>query len=369
VRVASSIACAATLAACGSATIPPADDRDGGTHDGAPRIDADPARPDAVPPGTRLFRDDLPWTRDVSDLAPSAESAAIIGALAGAGGWGTGDFRTDMSIDIQEASATTPRIAITAKDEAWAQATYGDPSRAEFYRPDCDDAPMPVPPDGAVEGESGYACAHGGDCHLIVIDRAARTLHEMWRADRRGDTLYGGCVAIWHLDADYDPDRLRGRGCSSADAGGFPIAAMLATADEVATGRVDHALRFILPNARIRRGVYVSPATHSTFPTSGGNSLPPYGVRLRLRAAFPESSLPSEGARVLARALKRYGMFLADGGNLPLTIASDRYSTARWSDLGIDAHSLSALRASDFEVVEYGNPVDWRADTTCTRAP
>lgn len=355
------------LAACGGGGVGTVDGRTTHVDADPARPDADPTRPDATPAGPHLFTDDLPWDRDVSGLAPSTESTAIIDALDAAGGWGTGDFRIDMSIDIQEADASTPRVAFTPKDEAWAEANLGDADLAEFYRPDCDEVPMPLPVGGAVEGESGYACTEDGDCHLIVIDRGARTLFEMWRADRPGATLFGGCTARWDLDANYDPDRLRGRGCSSADAGGFPIAAMLATADEVATGEVGHALRFILPNPRIRRGIYVPPATHSTFPTNGGANMPPYGVRLRLRATFDERTLPSDGARVLARALKRYGMFLADGGNLPLTIASDRYATARWDDLGVDAHSLSALRATDFEVVEYRDPVDWRADTTCVR--
>src|SRR5207253_11272291 len=131
---------------------------------------------------------------------------------------------------------------------------FGTPDNAEFYSPDCDTPKMPMPVGGAVEGETGYACTQNGDCHLLIVDSSTHHLYEMWRADLQGGTLYGGCTADWNPDAADDPKLLRGKGCSSADAGGFPITAMLATPEEVASGEVKHALRFILPNTRIRNG-------------------------------------------------------------------------------------------------------------------
>jgi hypothetical protein len=162
------------------------------------------------------------------------------------------------------------------------------------------------------------------------------------------------------------PDTLRGDQCTSADAGGFPIAAMLFSADEVASGAINHAIRFILPNARIRSGVYVRPATHAGGP-SGGTSLPPYGVRFRLRADFPLASLPSEGARVIARAMQRYGMILADGGNIALTAQSDRFTTHKWTDVAVDSHSLTAIQVTDMEVVGMGATIPLTYD--CVRNP
>ena len=152
-----------------------------------------------------------------------------------------------------------------------------------------------------------------------------------------------------HLSAD------RARpGCTSADAAGFPIAPLLFTADEVAAGHIDHAIRFILPNSRIRQHVYVHPATHTTNPTSGPATAPPYGVRLRLRADYPLASLPNEGARVVARAMQKYGMFLADGGNIALTAQSDTFTTAKWNGL-LGPHDLAALHVSDFQMVAAGD--------------
>jgi serine/threonine-protein kinase len=188
----------------------------------------------------------------------------------------------------------------------------------------------------------------------------------MWRANFSGGTFYGGCTAVWDLTKSYPPN-LRGDGCTSADAGGFPIGAMLFTADEVAANEIPHAIRFILPNQRIRGGnVYVHPGSHTTGATSGGSNAPPYGVRFRLRSDFPLSSLPSNGARVVARALQKYGMFLADGGNIALTAADDRFTQHKWTDVGVDSQSLTGIQVSDMEVVDMGTPV---SAGSCVRNP
>src|SRR6185436_17168243 len=125
------------------------------------------------------------------------------------------------------------------------------------------------------------------------------------------------CMAVWDLGNTY-LDNGRGQDCTSADGAGFPIAPLLFNADEVAAGSIDHAIRFILPNSRIRDNIYVHPATHSTGPTIGPPQAPPYGAHLRLRADFPLASLDSEAERVIARAMLKYGMFLADGGTVAL---------------------------------------------------
>jgi hypothetical protein len=160
------------------------------------------------------------------------------------------------------------------------------------------------------------------------------------------------------------PPSGRGEQCTSADAAGFPIAPLLFSADEVAAGAIDHAIRFILPNARIRSGVYLHPATHAGAP-SGPVEAPPYGARLRLRPDFPISSLPP-GASVVARALQRHGMLLADGGTIALTARSDRFTTAKWAGL-LDASDLAALRPSDFEMVDGGARIPLTYD--CLRNP
>lgn len=64
-------------------------------------------------------------------------------------------------------------------------------------------------------------------------------------------------------------------------------------------------------------------------------------------------SLPSEGAKVVARAMQKYGMYHADGGNIALTAQSDRHTTAKWDGL-LDPQDLAALKVEDFEVIDHG---------------
>ncbi|HEY4055148.1 MAG TPA: hypothetical protein VGM39_01025 [Kofleriaceae bacterium] len=281
------------------------------------------------------FSQPMFFNGDVSATAKAANSASIISTLSSSGGWGTGHMQIDFAIDVLTADGSTPMRSFTPTED--------------FYSPDCDQVPMPVPAGGNVEDESGYACNGDGDCHLIVNDPATHTLYEMWRANITS-TFQGGCLAVWHTGQPYG-DTLRGQQCTSADAAGFPIAPLLFSADEVAAGHIDHAIRFILPNNRVKRG-FVKPATHGTF-TSGGVNAPPYGVHLRLRADYPIDSLPSEGAKVVARAMQKYGMYHADGGNIALTAQSDRHTTHKWAGL-LGAQDLSALQVSDFEVIDHG---------------
>lgn len=316
---------------------------------------ADDTSTDTGPPaacGDHYFPDDAPWYRDYTDADVHPNSDAIVGWLEGAG-WGGGDqMRIDFSIEVLQADASTPRLPFEAT--------------GDFYSPDCDFVPVPVPDGYALEGEEGYACTNDGDCHLIVYDCDERRLYEMWRANIDGGTFYGGCLAVWDMDMVY-PDTGRGDGCTSADAAGFPIAPLLFDADEVAAGEIDHAIRFILPNENIRHYIYTRPATHSTGPTSAPDPAPPYGVHLRLRDDYPLESLPSEGARVVARALQRHGMFLADGGQITLTARSDRYTTAKWDGL-LDSYDLASIRPSDFQVIDWGPDLDWE-QVECSREP
>lgn len=313
---------------------------------------ADVPAPEACTPQSRpYFPRGAVWYQDVSFAPTDAESKQVIAWLQSAGGWGFGRMQVDFSIEVLTADASTPVVAF-------------EPT-GDFYSPDCDFAPVPLPPGGALEGESGYQCLSDGDCHLIVADDASQRLYEMWRANIAGGRFYGGCLAVWDMTRVYPPYG-RGENCTSADAAGYPIAPLLFTADEVAGGWIDHAIRFVLPNSRIRKGVYVHPATHSTGAAGGGPYAPPYGTRLRLRADFPLQTLPTPGARVVARAMQRYGIFLADGGNVALTAQSDRFTAQKWAGL-LGPHDLRSIQVSDFDMIDGGTRVPYTGD--CVRAP
>lgn len=278
------------------------------------------------------------FNQDVSAEPAAADSAQLISSLRAAGGWGNRDrFSIDFSLSVLTSDETTPLRTFTPN---------------EYHQtPDCEVMAVPVPIAGHVEGEYSYKCESGGDCHLIVHDEANGKLYEMWRADIKSSLQFeGGCLAVWDTRQRYADD-LRGHQCTSADAAGLPIAPLLFTADEVAAGEIDHAIRFILPNDRVRQG-FVRPATHGAY-TDGGEGAPYYGVHLRLRADYPVESLPGEGARVVARALQKYGMYHADGGEYALTAQSDRYTAAKWPGL-LDENDLESLTVEDFEVIDHG---------------
>jgi serine/threonine-protein kinase len=161
--------------------------------------------------------------------------------------------------------------------------------------------------------------------------------------------LSAGLIAVWDLTKVY-PASGRGDQCSSADAAGYPIAPLLFTADELAQGQIKHAIRFILPNNEIRAGVFVNPATHAGAP-SGPATAPPYGAHLRLKASYNISAL-KPAARVVAAAMQKYGMYLADGGSIALTAQSDQDTQTKYADVDFDPGDLASLKVTDFEVVK-----------------
>ncbi|MGH7270041.1 MAG: serine/threonine-protein kinase, partial [Polyangiaceae bacterium] len=215
-------------------------------------------------------------------------------------------------------------------------------------------------------GSTNYVCdTSKNDCHLLVVASDEKKLYELYRSTQAGSAFSAAGAFVWDLTKAY-PDNERGDQCTSADAAGFPIAGLLPTADEVAAGLVKHALRFILPNARMARAVYVHPASHAGQPSSTNADAPPYGVRLRLKSIFDETPFDA-GEKVILEALKTYGMLLSDGGNIALTFADDRTTAAKWATVGITASSFAAIGVSNFEVIDLSPPV---AQTdNCVRNP
>jgi serine/threonine-protein kinase len=268
-------------------------------------------------------------------------------------------MQIDTSIHVMcDAAHTAPKMTFT--------------QTADFYTPDCDSAPVPIPTGGHLEGETSYKCTSNGDCHLIVIEPMEHRIYEQWRVDFTSGTYNGGCLAIWDTSA-VPPASGRGDGCTSADAGGFPIAALLFDADEVAAGHIDHAIRFILPNDIITKNTYVHPATHATNSSGGANAVP-YGARLRIRAdrmAPVLAALPNAAARVVARAMHDYGIILSDGGNIALTSEDDERTTAKWSTVmgtGLGTLDLRTIVPSDFEMVDGGMRYNL-SKISCTHVP
>jgi hypothetical protein len=178
----------------------------------------------------------------------------------------------------------------------------------------------------------------GGDRHALIVDRDSCTLYELYALHRTSSGWAAGSGAIWSLRSN----RLRPADWTSADAAGLPILPGLARWTDAATGHIDHALRF---TAERTRRAYVYPARHYAS-DSTDPSLPPMGLRVRLKASVDISSLPPQ-ARIVAAALKRYGMILADNGS-PWYISGA--PSPHWSNDQL--HALGTLTGNDFEVVD-----------------
>lgn len=269
-----------------------------------------------------VFPADNAWNRRVDDLPVAGNSAAVIAAIGadetvhadfGSGLWDGGP----IGIPITTVSSSQKKSAVSFE--------YADES---------DRGPYPIPANVKIEGGPNA----DGDRHALIVDRDSCRLYELFALRRQGGRWTAGSGAIWDLRSN----RLRRAGWTSADAAGLPILPGLARYDEVARGRIDHALRFTV--SRTRRA-YVWPARH--FASSATDAaLPPMGLRLRLERSYDISGFPRQ-SRVVLQALKEYGMVVADNG-------SDWYVSGapdpRWSN--DDLHSLHRVPGSAFEVVD-----------------
>ena len=206
-------------------------------------------------------------------------------------------------------------------------------STVSFTWPDeSDKVGYPIPANPKIEGAGA-----GGDRHLIMVDKTACRLWELYAADHSTGKWRAGSGATWSLTSNA----LRPDGWTSADAAGLPIYPGLVRYDEVAAGQINHALRFTVPKTRDH---HIYPARHDAG-AGTSSALPSMGMRLRLKASVNISSYPYQ-VRVILNALKRYGMILADNGSAYYISGT---SDPRWSD--DDLHALSKITGSMFDVV------------------
>jgi hypothetical protein len=266
-----------------------------------------------------IFPPDNPWNQDVSALPVHPNSAVFIASInQDDNQFLHADFGSnpEYGIPYVVVPGTQPKVPIEFVD-------YGDES---------DPGPYPVPPDAPVEA--------GGDRHVLVLDADACILYELYNADYIGPGWTASSGAIFDLRSNA----LRPEGWTSADAAGLPILPGLARYDEIDAGEIRHALRF---TARRTQRAYIHPATHFASDDTDP-SLPPMGLRLRLKASYDIAGFTGH-ARVILTALKKYGMLLADNGtSWFISGATD----ARWNDEDLD--QLKTVPGSAFEAVDTG---------------
>jgi hypothetical protein len=298
-----------TLSACGGAasslTDPPSGDP------------ADTASSPALG-ARRVFPADNPWNADISAQPVDPASATLI-ASCGVRNLHP-DFGSVYGIPYVLAGSGTPKRPVTFD--------YADES---------DPGPYPIPDGAPIEGGASST----GDRHVLVDDTVAWKLYELFDVHplNGGASWSAGSGAVFDLGSNA----LRPMYWTSADAAGMPIFPGLVRYDEAVTkGAIDHAVRFTCP--RTRRA-FVAPARH--FASSDTSSaLPPMGMRVRLEASFDVGTYPAE-VQVILRALKKYGMILADNGSgWYVTGAPD----PRWDDDRLGA--LKQVPSSAFEVVK-----------------
>ena len=269
-----------------------------------------------------MFPADNPWNRRVDSLPVAAGSDATIASIGP-----TKTLHPDFGSGLWDGGPIGIPFTVVGKTQT--------KSRVSFeYADESDRGPYPIPANVKIEGGPSA----DGDRHALIVDRDACRLYELYALRRSGGRWTAGSGAIWNLRSN----KLRPAGWTSADAAGLPILPGLARYDEVAKGRIDHALRFTV--SRTQRA-YVFPARHYASSLTDP-SLPAMGTRLRLRRDFDVSGFPRQ-ARVVLQALKEYGMIVADNG-------SDWYISGapdtRWSN--DDLHTLGRVPGSAFEVVD-----------------
>lgn len=276
-------------------------------------------------PGARrcpIFPANNPWNQRVDRLPVVPNSARLIARI------GLNDpVHPDFGATYRGAQKGVPYLVVSNRTRRVPVYFH--------YADESNPGPYPIPPSAPIQGGPNST----GDRHMIVVDRDTCRAYELFAAypHRGGAYWTAGSGAIFNLRSN----RLRPAGWTSADAAGLPILPGLARYDEVAAGSIDHALRFTAPCTEPR---YVYPARHFSATCSGFR--PPMGLRVRLKASVNISGLPYQ-ARVVARALKRYGMILADDG-LPWYISGA--PNPRWNNGALD--QLDELIGRDFEVVD-----------------
>jgi hypothetical protein len=273
-------------------------------------------------PRCPVFPASNPWNKRVDRLPVAANSDAIVRSI-GADetlhpDFGSGQWEgAPIGIPITVVRGRQPKVRVAFE--------YADES---------DRGPYPIPRNVKIEGGR----QSDGDRHALILDRDSCRLYELYALYPTATGWRAGSGAIWNLRSN----RLRPAGWTSADAAGLPILPGLARFDEVARGRIDHALRFTV---RRTRRAYVYPARHYASDSNDPN-LPPMGLRLRLKASFSAAGYPRQ-ARIVLEALKRYGMLVSDNG-------SDWYITGgpdpRWSNEQLRA--LKRVPGSAFDVVD-----------------
>jgi hypothetical protein len=292
--------------------------------------------------GCQIFPADSPWNEDVSGASLHAMSATYIANMDPGKGlhpdWG--DYAAQMDYyGIPFASGSGAALEVVDFT------AYPDQSDQNPCPSGGGNFCYPIPLNAPIEG--GPNADPGDDRHVLYVDTAGGpsncTLYELYNAQDPSGSWSAANGAIFHLGSDT----LRPDGWTSADAAGLPVLPGLVRFDETVNKQeITHAIRFTMNSTQ--EG-YIHPATHAAGDSN--TSLPPMGLRLRLKASFDLSSF-SGPSLVILTAMKKYGIILADNGsNWYVTGESNDGWLPYMDDLSSD---LGSVTGSDFEAVDSG---------------
>jgi hypothetical protein len=203
-----------------------------------------------------------------------------------------------------------------------------------LYADESDPGPYAIPLNAPIEGGSNST----GDRHAIAIDTDNCILYELYRAFPQTSSWTADSGAIFDLRSNA----LRPATWTSADAAGLPIMPGLVTYEEVLSGEIKHAIRFTVPQTRRE---FVWPARHYASSLTG-TQYPRMGERFRLKASFDITPFPAD-VQVILRAMKKYGIMLADNGSAWFISGKP---DPRWNNDNL--RTLSQLIGSNFEAVD-----------------
>jgi hypothetical protein len=273
--------------------------------------------------GCPVFPADNAWNQKVTGLRVRTNSATLVKNISSTG-------KTNLHPDFGGNGAYGIPFKIVQSTEPKRTIHY------TAYGDESDPGPFPIPGNAPVEGGSSST----GDRHVLVLQQGTCRLYELGRAFWRGDRWDADVGVNWNLKSNA----LRPLYWTSADAAGLPILPGLVRYEEVAAGQINHAIRFTAP--RTRRA-FIFPATHYAS-SNTSTAVPAMGHRLRLKASFSLTGYTGQSL-VILKALKTYGMILADNGSSwYITGAADK----RWNDT--DLNQLKKVPGSAFEVVDTG---------------
>ncbi|OAI48663.1 hypothetical protein AYO44_06785 [Planctomycetaceae bacterium SCGC AG-212-F19] len=338
--------------------------------------------------GQQVFPLDNAWNQNIANAPVASNSSNVINHISAA----TNNARlfNDFYHDSQNTSQVLYGIPITiVHGNTTAKVNvvidnYPSESDLDPTKPASQHLgwAAPVPTNAVIEGDfqggvhRTAAQGNTGDRHMIIWDRDNNIAYEFYGTtppSENGDGKWHAAEeTVWDLKNNTFANPSRQVGWTSVDAAGLSVLAGLARPDEMAQGIITHALRFTLQNSLVLNQ-YVYPASHHANPGSANDplNLPPMGARFRLKASVDISTLDPQ-AKIVAQALKDYGLILADNGSSMFVSGASSVFDAdtntfwTWNDalLWTGAHGLRTLHVSDFELVDLTPRVTGLSTTT-----